>query len=56
MGGYIDVMMLHSWLENQTHRHMAYDALIQAKKEGLIKNIGVSNYTGEQLQDAIKYL
>lgn len=49
---YLDLVLLH-WPFNDTYS--AYRALEDFYKKGLIKSIGVSNYTPSQLVDLINY-
>ncbi|PIL33888.1 hypothetical protein GSI_03594 [Ganoderma sinense ZZ0214-1] len=50
-GGYIDLMLIHSPLSGQKNRLEAWKALIAAKNEGKVHNIGVSNYGVKHLEE-----
>ncbi len=50
--GHIDLMQIHNMLDWQTH----LPTLLQWKKEGLIKHIGITTSHGRRHQDLIKML
>lgn len=41
--GYYDLYLIHSPVTGKTKRIETYRALVEAKKDGLVKKIGVSN-------------
>jgi diketogulonate reductase-like aldo/keto reductase len=41
--GYYDLYFIHSPVTGKTKRIATYRALVEAKKDGLVKKIGVSN-------------
>ncbi len=52
---YVDLYLMHWPSRDSKRRHDAWQTLIEIKKEGRAKNIGVSNYTVEHLQDVLRY-
>ncbi|KAK7039154.1 hypothetical protein VNI00_010058 [Paramarasmius palmivorus] len=48
---YIDCMLIHSPLSNKASRLNTWRALIEAKKQGKIRAIGVSNYGVKHLEE-----
>jgi len=51
---YLDLVLLHRPTSLESH-HLVFDVLLWLKKQWMIKNIGVSNFTSTQLLDAIAY-
>lgn len=51
--GYYDLYLIHSPLTGKENRIATYRALVEAKKDGLIKKIGVSNYSGKHIDEII---
>lgn len=51
---YIDLYQIH-WPDPATPVEATMDALMKAKNSGKIRYIGVSNFSGEQLEEALKY-
>lgn len=49
---YVDLMLIHRPPKDSSGEDL-WQGLIQAKKEGLAKDIGVSNYSIEQIEDLI---
>lgn len=49
---YIDLYLIH-WPAT-SKRHASWDALIELSKQGLVRNIGVSNYTVEHLKQLME--
>ncbi|KAI0697744.1 Aldo/keto reductase [Cerioporus squamosus] len=48
---YIDLMLLHSPLSGKERRLEAYKALIEARNQGKVRSIGVSNYGVKHLEE-----
>ncbi|RPD73750.1 Aldo/keto reductase [Lentinus tigrinus ALCF2SS1-7] len=48
---YIDLMLLHSPLSGKERRLEAYKALIEARNQGKLRSIGVSNYGVKHLEE-----
>ncbi|THU96262.1 Aldo/keto reductase [Dendrothele bispora CBS 962.96] len=48
---YIDCMLIHSPLSNKPSRLETWRALVEAKKQGKVKAIGVSNYGVKHLEE-----
>lgn len=51
--GYYDLYFIHSPVTGKTKRIATYRALVEAKKDGLVKKIGVSNYSGKHIDEII---
>lgn len=51
---YLDLVLLH-WPTTEEHHHLVFDTLLNLKSQGIIYNIGVSNFTRYQFLDAIDY-
>ncbi len=51
---YVDLYLMHWPSRDSKRRNDAWQTLIEIKKEGRVKNIGVSNYMVEHLQDVLK--
>jgi aryl-alcohol dehydrogenase-like predicted oxidoreductase len=51
---YIDLYQIH-WPDPETPIEETMPALIKAKESGKIRNIGICNFSGEQLKEAMKY-
>lgn len=51
--GYIDLYLIHSPIGGPQRRAENWKALIEAKKEGLVRSIGVSNYGLRHLQEMV---
>lgn len=51
---YIDLVLLHRPTTLEEH-HFVFDILLNLKEKGIIRNIGVSNFTSAQLLDAVTY-
>ncbi|KAK4167939.1 NADP-dependent oxidoreductase domain-containing protein [Cladorrhinum sp. PSN259] len=49
--GYVDLFLLHSPLGGEKARKVSWKALVDAQREGKIKNVGVSNYGVKHLQE-----
>lgn len=52
--GYLDLYLIHWPLPKRDHYVEAFQAMIAAKKRGLIRSIGVSNFEPEHLDRLIK--
>ncbi|MFT8993851.1 aldo/keto reductase [Lentilactobacillus hilgardii] len=52
--GYLDLYVIHWPLPKRDHYVEAFQAMIDAKKRGLIRSIGVSNFEPEHLDRVIK--
>ncbi|KAL7279162.1 hypothetical protein ACG7TL_007002 [Trametes sanguinea] len=50
---YIDLYLLHSPLGGPQMRHESWKAAMEAKAEGLVRSIGVSNYGVRHLQEMV---
>lgn len=50
---YLDAYYLHWPGTDRKKRHLAWEALLRLQQDGLIKSVGVSNFTTAQLQDLI---
>ncbi|KAI0824064.1 Aldo/keto reductase [Trametes gibbosa] len=48
---YIDLMLIHSPLSDKERRLQTWKALIEAKKQGKVRTIGVSNYGPRHLEE-----
>ncbi|KAI0766859.1 Aldo/keto reductase [Trametes elegans] len=48
---YIDLMLIHSPLSDKERRLQTWKALIEAKKQGKVRSIGVSNYGPRHLEE-----
>ncbi|RDX41663.1 Aldo/keto reductase [Lentinus brumalis] len=48
---YIDLMLIHSAMSDKQHRLDTWRALIEAKKQGKLRAIGVSNYGVKHLEE-----
>ncbi|OSC99420.1 Aldo/keto reductase [Trametes coccinea BRFM310] len=48
---YIDLMLIHSPLSDKARRLETWKALIEAKKQGKVRTIGVSNYGPKHLEE-----
>ncbi|KAI0633831.1 Aldo/keto reductase [Trametes polyzona] len=48
---YIDLMLIHSPLSDKERRLQTWKALIEAKKQGKVRSIGVSNYGPKHLEE-----
>ncbi len=51
---YIDLYQIH-WPDPEVHIEDSMKALMKAKESGKIRFIGVCNFSGEQLKEAMKY-
>lgn len=51
--GYYDLYLIHSPVSGKKKRIETYRALVEAKKDGLVKKIGVSNYSGKHIDEII---
>lgn len=52
---YLDLMLIHGAWDNDQHQRAAvWRGLIAAKKAGVVRNIGVSNYNREQIEQLEK--
>ncbi|KDQ49722.1 hypothetical protein JAAARDRAFT_617210 [Jaapia argillacea MUCL 33604] len=49
--GYVDLYLIHSPTSGKTKRLETYRALLDAKKAGKIKTVGVSNYSPKHLEE-----
>ncbi|KAJ8588920.1 Aldo/keto reductase [Rhizopogon salebrosus TDB-379] len=52
--GYYDLYLIHSPVTGKKNRIETYRALVDAKKNGLVKKIGVSNYSGKHINEIIE--
>jgi len=50
---YIDLILIHSPYGGPQARNKSWDALLEAKKRGWTKSVGVSNYGVKHLQEMI---
>ncbi|KAI8975823.1 Aldo/keto reductase [Trametes punicea] len=48
---YIDLMLIHAPLSDKERRIQTWKALIEAKKQGKVRTIGVSNYSPKHLEE-----
>jgi len=48
---YLDLYLIHSPLSGKAKRLETYKALLQAKKEGKLKSVGVSNYSPKHIEE-----
>jgi len=46
---YIDLYLIHHYVDDKEQMKNVYQALLDLKKEGIIKSVGVSSFTKEQL-------
>jgi 2,5-diketo-D-gluconate reductase A len=51
--GYIDLMLLHHPFPPAEDRVNQYRALVEAQKQGLVKEIGVSNYSQKHIEELL---
>ena len=51
---YIDSYFLHWPSSSADRRYKAWEALLRYREKGLLKSVGVSNFTEEQLEDLIE--
>ncbi|KAG1752471.1 Aldo/keto reductase [Suillus paluster] len=51
--GYYDLYLIHSPTSGKKRRIETYRALLEAKKDGLVRKIGVSNYSGKHIDEII---
>lgn len=52
---YIDLMLMHWPAEDDTPHSETLGALVELQKEGVIRHIGVSNFSPTQVRDAAKH-
>lgn len=52
---YIDLYLIHWPGRHKTLRQESWEAMIELQKDGLLKDIGVSNYMVEHLEELIGY-
>lgn len=51
--GYIDLYMMHSPLGGPKARKESWKAILEAKAEGFIRSVGVSNFGVQHLQEMV---
>lgn len=52
---YIDMLLIHSPLEGRTKRLETWRAMQEAVESGLVKNIGVSNYGRQHVEELLQW-
>ncbi|KZT07605.1 Aldo/keto reductase [Laetiporus sulphureus 93-53] len=52
--GYIDLYLVHSPIGGPQKRAESWKAVLEAKKEGLVRSVGVSNYGVRHLQEMLQ--
>jgi diketogulonate reductase-like aldo/keto reductase len=53
---YIDLLLLHAPIKNEKYQKETFDAFIKLRKEGKVRNIGVSNFNIQELKAARSYI
>lgn len=53
-GRYIDLYLLHSPLGGRRMRRESWEAALEAKKDGRIRSVGVSNFGVEHLKEIVE--